>query len=117
MKPNQFDLKVIEVVKSFRVLAGEKQANIASLLQITQPEYCRIEKGERALTIGHLHLICAHLKISLVQLIVFAEASFQIDCKTIPLSMILSKFIAMLEGKEETNPFTYAELEFISAKL
>jgi transcriptional regulator with XRE-family HTH domain len=117
MKPNQFDLKVIEVVKSFRILAGEKQANLATLLQITQPEYCRIEKGERALTMGHLHLICSHLKISLVQLIVFAEAGFQVDSRTIPLSIVLAKFTRLLEGKETADPFTQVERELISSRL
>lgn len=79
MKPNEFDLRIIQVICALRVRAKEKQANLASILQVSQPEYSRIEKGERALTIGHLNIICQYLNVSILQVLISAETNFDVD--------------------------------------
>jgi transcriptional regulator with XRE-family HTH domain len=117
MKANEFDIRVADVLRAFRVLANEKQANLAKLIDVTQPEYSRIEKGERALTLGHLHIICKHLKISMAQVIFFAEATIKIDFQLTPLSVILSKFASLVEEKDLKLEFNDKEIHFIFEKI
>ena len=73
MKPSQFDKTVIEIICVFRKRAREKQSNISSLLQITQPEYSKIENGTRALALGQLETICNYLNLSLEAVIRLAH--------------------------------------------
>ena len=92
MKPTEFDLQVIEIICAFRKLKNEKQSNFASLLHITQPEYSRIEKGERALTVGHLQIICNYLGLSLSKFISIAEGLSYKSNSTPDLMVLMNAF-------------------------
>src|SRR3954467_13388265 len=100
MKPNDYDLRIIEIVSALRALAKQKQANLAALLKITQPEYSRIEKGQRALTVGHLHEICAYLQISVDQVIKIAEASLSLKFEKTPIPSLLMQLAVTLQQNE-----------------
>src|SRR5688500_3768941 len=73
MKPNNYDLIIIGLLTAFRKVSSEKQSNLADLLNINQSEYCRIERGERALTLGQIKIICQHLRVDLASLIKMAD--------------------------------------------
>lgn len=79
MKPTEFDLRIIDLVSTFRKLRNEKQNNLAALLNFTQPEYSRIERGARALTLGQLRKICDYLGLNVADLISIAEGSLNRD--------------------------------------
>jgi transcriptional regulator with XRE-family HTH domain len=57
MKPTTYDFEIIKGVEILRIKKGVSQENIAKELGIAQSTYCRIVKGELAITAGQLKVI------------------------------------------------------------
>lgn len=74
MKPTDFDLKIIKIVKHLRILNRVGQKNIAYELKINQSTYSRIEKGETSFSHGQLKIIAILLKTNHLQIIHSAES-------------------------------------------
>lgn len=117
MKPNPFDLRIIEIVGALRILAGEKQANLALQLHISQPEICKIERGQRALTLGHLQEICNYLHVSIVQVVDMANASLTMQFKETPLPVLLYQFCERIHKTELLEVLGRRDFEFILKRI
>ncbi len=73
MKPTEYDLKIIKIVKALRESNRLGQKNIADELKIDQSTYSRIEKGESAFTYGQLKIVAKLFKTHHLRIIVLAE--------------------------------------------
>jgi len=56
-------------IKKCRVASGLSQADVAKLLEISTPAFCKIEKGQTDLNISRLLQISKLFKISVAELI------------------------------------------------
>jgi transcriptional regulator with XRE-family HTH domain len=116
MKPSDFDLKIIKAIKAFRLLRGIKQVNLAKHLEMTESNYCKIEKGRKALTVGQVKIIANYLGVPLFQITCFAEGDEIINFKLSPLSKILIEYALILQKRGEEVGFTEEELKFVILK-
>lgn len=116
MKPTEFDISVIDTVKAIRMLRGEKQNNLASVLKLNQSQYCRIEAYERAISIGQLNLLADYLKVSIFAILSIAKEKSAIQNNT-PLSAIIIKFIKMFEGDTSQSTLSEEEMIYIVSKI
>lgn len=116
MKPTEFDISVIDTVKAIRMLRGEKQNNLAAVLNLNQSQYCRIEAYERAISIGQLNMIADYLKVSIFAILSIAKEKTAIQNNT-PLSAIIIKFIKMFEGDTSQPNLSEEEMIYVVSKI
>lgn len=116
MNAREYDLKICHSIKALRELRGIKQKTMADGLGMTQSNYCRIENGEIATTPGQLKIIAGQLEVSLSLVLAIAETDIQLNFNTTPLSEIITNFVMMLKGDEQSE-LGPEELEFIIRKI
>ena len=114
--PTSYDIKIINAVKALRLLRNINQEYIARCIDLSQSAYCKIETGQRALTISQLRIIAKELKTTHFQILAIADADDNDNFNLTSLSEILIKFVIMFEGKNAIS-FTEEELEMIISKI
>ncbi|MEI6596140.1 MAG: helix-turn-helix transcriptional regulator [Bacteroidota bacterium] len=117
MRHLEYDKKLARTIKVLRELKRIKQFVISNALDMTQATYCKIEKGEIAITPGQLKIISEELGTSNFQILAIVEADNIINIKHTTLSEILLKFVQMVEGVNENSKLTSEELEFLIQKI
>jgi hypothetical protein len=117
MKPTPFDRRIIDILSAYRCMAREKQANLAGLLKITQPEYSRIEKGQRALSAGNVHTICTHLKLEVIDILTLAEITLHLDFDSSPFHLIVSETIEALRTRQLKAGIGRSECQYVLARI
>jgi transcriptional regulator with XRE-family HTH domain len=117
MKPLEYDLKIIKIIKALRAPAILKQINLAHALDIDQSSYSRIERGDLAMTPGQLKIVANLLQTSHFQVLALADSTDNKEFKSTSLSEILIKTTLMLEGKTNDLNFTEDEMEFVISKI
>jgi len=117
MRHLEYDIKLANTIKVFRELRRQKQFVIAKALGMTQATYCKIEKGEIAITPGQLKIISEELGTSSFQILALVESDNLSNIKHTTLSEILLKFVQMFEGMDVNSKLTTEELEFIIEKI
>ena len=73
MKPDNFDFEIMTVIKSMRQRKLLKQVNLAKALNTTESNYCKMENGKKAISIGQLKIIAEYLHTSIQQISKKAE--------------------------------------------
>lgn len=73
MKPKEFELRVIKAVKANRIFKNQKQLNVAEALGMTDSNYCKIERGEKAITIEQLRIAANFLKTNYLHILFVAK--------------------------------------------
>jgi transcriptional regulator with XRE-family HTH domain len=117
MKPNEFELNVIKALKAIRKLKGAKQYNVGSALGMTTSNYCKLECGQKAISIDQLRRAAEYLQTSYLQILVMAEGELNSKFKANPLSIILVEYVLRLAERDENTGFTKEELESLISKI
>ena len=113
MKPLDYDLKLIELVKVLRERNGFKHINLADPLGIDRTTYGRMENGELGFTPGQLKVMAHELKTNHYQLQLLVDSKGDNEFYNTTLSTILIKSIKMIECKGGQIEFSEEELNFI----
>lgn len=117
MKPREFELNVIRAVRAIRLLKEEKQINIARALSMTDSNYCKIERGEKAITLEQLRIVSNYLKTSYLQILIIAESKLNNTQNYISLSQILVNYVYKLASKENNEKPNKEELITLIEKI
>lgn len=70
---DKFDLLVIKAIKQFRKIRRIKQDSIANALEMTQSNYCKLEKGLIPPTVGQLERIATAMNITIFEILDLAQ--------------------------------------------
>ena len=70
---DKFDRQVIKAIKDSRISKRIKQDCIASALEMTQSNYCKLEKGLIPPTVGQVERIATALNISIFDILDLAK--------------------------------------------
>lgn len=73
MKPDSFELEIIRVIKALRRSNKLKLTNLAFALSMSESNYCKIEKGCKAFSLGQLKILSEYLNTSIQKIILLAE--------------------------------------------
>ncbi|WP_317899531.1 helix-turn-helix domain-containing protein [Aurantibacillus circumpalustris] len=117
MKPQEYDLRIVKVIKALRGTSFIKQINLANALNIDQSTYSRIEKGELSFSPGQLKIVAQALQTSHFQILTLADCDNIIDFNTTSYTQTLIKFILMITEKRQDLNFTMEELDFLISKI
>ena len=71
-KASEFNREVINTIKTLRKRKGLKQNVIADTLDMTQSNYCKLEKGLIPLTVEELNLIAKVLNTPITEILTLA---------------------------------------------
>ena len=71
-------MQIYENLKEIRIRAGDTQQTLAELLQTTQQQYYKYEKGIQELPIRHLITIAQHYKLKTDQILGLEELTLPI---------------------------------------
>lgn len=117
MKPKALELKVIQVIKTLRLIKNEKQYEFAVALGMTECNYSKIEKAHKAISLDQLKTLSEHLKIPYHLILMLADGLDLINFNFNPLSKILVQYVLMLEKQNGNTAFTEAELKNLITKI
>lgn len=117
MKPNAYELRIMNAVKTLRKLKDLKLINIAFVLNTSESNYCKIENGRKALTLAQLEAIAVYFKTTVIQIIALGEADYNGKFELNPLSKILVEHVLLLAKRGEDISFTKEELERLISKI
>ncbi len=117
MKPLDYDLKLISLIKTLRERNGFKHVNLAHPLGVDRTTYGRMENGELAFTPGQLQIMAHELQTNHLQLLILTDSKYDPQFYNTTFSTILIKVIKMAEGRDEPIQFSEAELSFVIAHL
>jgi transcriptional regulator with XRE-family HTH domain len=117
MKPKALELKVIQVVKTLRLIKNEKQYEFAEVLGMTECNYSKIESGHKALSLDRLKVLSEHLNIPHYLILMLADGLDLINSKFNPLSKIIVEYVLALEKQNGNTGFTEQELEDLITKI
>ena len=118
MKPLNYDLKVVDIIKALRQSNNIKQMNFACDLNIDQSTYCRVEKGELALSSAQVKIAAHICKTNHIQVLTLADS--ECDKENFlgtSFSELLIRFTLMYEGKGSHVNFTEEEMEFVISMI
>jgi transcriptional regulator with XRE-family HTH domain len=110
MKVTEYDLRIIKTVKALRILKREKQLNVARVLGMEESNYCKIEQGQRPLSIVELRTIANYFGTSYFQILLMAEEDISSSFKSNPLSKLILEHIWMLGERGEKAGYTKEEI-------
>ena len=108
-----YDLELIQMIKTLRMRSGFKHINLADSLGISRSTYSRIENGETVFTPAQLKIMAHELQTNHIQLLLVNDANGDNKFHNTTLSTILIKTIKMAEGDFEKIDFSEAELYFV----
>lgn len=117
MRHLPYDYKICSTIKALRQLRQLKQSALAEKLRVDQSTYCRMERGETAITPGQLKLIAEALETSHIQILAIADVDNSKIFKSRPLSDLLIKFVLLFEGTHDKIIFSEEELDFVVSKI
>lgn len=117
MKPTDYDLQLIELIKSLRTREGFKLVNLSDSLGIDRSTYGRIEKGKLGFTTGQLKILARELKTNHYQLQFLVDSKCENQFYNTTFSTLLIKALKMIEGNEEQINFSEAELYYVISIL
>jgi transcriptional regulator with XRE-family HTH domain len=103
MKGTEYNLMVAESIISTRELCRITQVEMASLLNMTQSNYCKYESGKKPISVGLLYEIAEILYTNVYQILLFADAKNKIIPYPNSLSSLLLRFTKSCECKGKLN--------------
>lgn len=117
MKPNDFAIRVANIVEVLRDLRHVKQIELAKALGIDISNYSRVENGHRPFDIAELEIVAKKLRTSVLQIILLADTSVLVNNQIEPLSKILFDFVSKVNTSKMNQAFTEFELKQLFEKL
>ncbi len=117
MKPNDFAIKVANIVEALRDLRQVKQVELANALGIDISNYSRVENGHRPFDIAELEIVAKKLRTNVLQIILLADTSILVNNQLEPLSNILLDFVSKVKTAKMNQAFTELELKQLFEKL
>lgn len=117
MKPNDFAIRVANIVEALRYLRGVKQVELANALGIDISNYSRVENGHRPFDIVELETVAKKLRTTVLQIILLADTSILVNNQIQPLSKILLDFVSNVNATNINQAFTEIELKQLFEKL
>lgn len=117
MKPNDFAIRVANIVEVLRDLRHVKQIELAKALGIDISNYSRVENGHRPFDIAELEIVAKKLRTSVLQIILLADTSVLVNNQIEPLSKILFDFVSKVNTSKMNQAFTELELKQLFEKL
>lgn len=79
MKPTNIDFELMKALKTARISKSLKQINVANSIGVSESYYCKIENGQKTISIGKFIAICKYLEISSLQLFAIMESDVTIS--------------------------------------
>ncbi len=117
MKPNDFAIRVANIVEALRDLRGVKQVELANALSIDISNYSRVENGHRPFDVAELETVAKKLRTTVLQIILLADTSIWVNNQLQPLSKILLDFVSNVNAANLNQVFTEIELKQLFEKL
>lgn len=117
MKPNQYDVQLMKVVKTLREREGFKLINLANPLGIDRSTYGRIEKGELGFTPGQLKIMAHQLKTNHYQLQLLVDTKDEKQGSNTSLSAMLIKLLKLIDDQNTALDFNEDELHYVISIL
>lgn len=117
MKPLDYDLRLISLIKTLRERNGFKHINLSEPIGVDRTTYGRMENGELAFSPGQLKIMAHELHTNHLQLLILADSKYDEHFYNTTFSTILIKAIKMAEGRDEQIHFSEAELNFVIAHI
>lgn len=117
MKPLDYDLKLIALIKTLRERNGFKHINLADPIGVDRTTYGRMENGELAFSPGRLKIMAHELQTNHLQLLILTDSKSDTQFYNTTFSTILIKAIKLAEGRDEPIQFSEAELNFVIAHI
>lgn len=111
MKPTAHDIKIMELIKTFRTTMCIKQLTVAAALNMPESTYSKIEAGKLAVPTGQVELICNAIGLNHVKIIALAKAYKNVDCRVGSWAKVLITFIKTTENKHEKDVLENTQLE------
>jgi len=117
VKTDEYELRLVEVIKTIRKMNGLKQLNLCKDIGISESAFCKIEKGQQVISLRQLRDIAEALKTSYIHMLFFAESDQLKYMKLKPLSAVLLDYFLKLQNSAEDIGHSEEEIESLIDKI